>query len=192
MKKTVSRILSLLMAFVFAVLTLSTTAYAYTENPGYFDFGDCVVSVDAGGSKSVTLQASYDYVYHMGPHTSKLTYCECKQKKGTETIVFHVGPDETEKNVFFYFYIKDDSVKEKEIFDTIEVYVQKINKDYAANTAAADALKSYSGNSASFNAFYYYMNYPDLRAAFGTNGDALLNHYNTFGINEKRVANKFK
>lgn len=37
-----------------------------------------------------------------------------------------------------------------------------------------------------FNATYYYLKYPDVAAAFGNNETALLNHYLTYGINEKR------
>ena len=53
-------------------------------------------------------------------------------------------------------------------------------------------LKSFAGNSDEFNAYYYYENYPDLQAAFGKNADALLNHYNTYGKTENRIAGKKK
>lgn len=60
------------------------------------------------------------------------------------------------------------------------------------NTAAAESLKSYKGNTAEFNAYYYYVNYADLQNAFGTNGDLLKQHYTQYGKVEGRIANKLK
>lgn len=39
-----------------------------------------------------------------------------------------------------------------------------------------------------FDSDYYADTYPDLKAAFGYDYDALLNHYKTYGIKEQRVA----
>ena len=58
-----------------------------------------------------------------------------------------------------------------------------------ANTAV-DSLKNFTGNTAEFNAYYYYTNYPDLQSAIGADGAKLLQHYNQYGKTEKRVANK--
>ncbi len=41
-----------------------------------------------------------------------------------------------------------------------------------------------------YNPLYYYLNYADLRAAFGANPDKLIEHWVTFGKKEKRVANR--
>jgi hypothetical protein len=66
------------------------------------------------------------------------------------------------------------------------------------SAAAVDAqtilntLATYKGNTAEFNAYYYFANYPDLQAAFGANGDALLKHWNEFGKSEGRIANMIK
>ncbi|MBE5823929.1 MAG: hypothetical protein E7308_07640 [Butyrivibrio sp.] len=60
----------------------------------------------------------------------------------------------------------------------------------AASNSKVEALKSYKGNTAEFNAYYYYMNYPDLQTAIGADGKALLKHYNEFGKAEGRVASK--
>lgn len=60
----------------------------------------------------------------------------------------------------------------------------------AASNSKVEALKSYKGNTAEFNAYYYYVNYPDLQAAIGADGKALLKHYNEFGKAEGRVASK--
>ena len=54
--------------------------------------------------------------------------------------------------------------------------------------SAIEALKYYKGNSAVFNAYYYYMYNPDLQIAIGPNGDALMKHYLSNGIKEGRKA----
>lgn len=192
MKKTITRIISLVAVVIMCVTAFNVKSFAYSEHPDYFDLGNCLISVDAGSSKDVWFRANYNYVYFMGNHTSKQTYCQCTGRAGSEYIKIHIGPDETVKNVFFYFYVKDDKVPDREIYETMEVYVQKINPAIANPNPAVEQLKSYANNNAAFNAYYYYVNYPDLQAAFGTNGDALLQHYTTHGVSEKRVANKFK
>ena len=62
----------------------------------------------------------------------------------------------------------------------------------AASGSAVEALKTYKGNTAEFNAYYYYSNYADLQTALGANGDALLKHWNEHGKAEGRIANKTK
>ncbi|SEQ18859.1 hypothetical protein [Butyrivibrio sp. TB] len=49
-----------------------------------------------------------------------------------------------------------------------------------------EALKTASVNSAEFNAYYYYITYPDLQAAFGANADLLYVHWTTVGKAEGR------
>ncbi|PWT26417.1 hypothetical protein [Butyrivibrio fibrisolvens] len=49
-----------------------------------------------------------------------------------------------------------------------------------------EALKTASVNSAEFNAYYYYITYPDLQAAFGANADLLYVHWTTVGKVEGR------
>ena len=48
----------------------------------------------------------------------------------------------------------------------------------------------YSGAPYYYNPLYYYLNYSDLRDAFGPNPELLIKHYVEFGIKEKRVADK--
>ncbi|MBE5859626.1 MAG: hypothetical protein E7301_05820 [Butyrivibrio sp.] len=169
---------------------------AYSERPDYFDFGDSVVSIDAGATKEVWIKTQYNYTYFVGPHTSTKTYVECSGRGGSEYMKIHIGPDETTKNVFFYFYIDDEKVANADIHDFIEVYVQNIDPAavdaYNAQNAAMDSLKNYAGNNAEFNAYYYYTNYKDLQDAFGADADKLLNHYNQLGKAEGRVANRIK
>ena len=47
--------------------------------------------------------------------------------------------------------------------------------------------KDYKGQ---YNPLFYYLNYEDLRQAFGTDAEKLIEHYVIFGIKEKRVANR--
>lgn len=64
------------------------------------------------------------------------------------------------------------------------------NKNAAIDSVSqeVEALKTYKGNTKSFNAYTYYINNTDLQTAIGANGDALLKHYNEYGKAEGRVA----
>lgn len=59
-------------------------------------------------------------------------------------------------------------------------------------TAFSKATTVYNGvdYKSEYNPLYYYLNYSDLRAAFGTNGDKLIEHWVVFGKKEGRVANR--
>ena len=65
----------------------------------------------------------------------------------------------------------------------------RTRKEQAKNVAAAQALKTYAGNNAEFNAYNYYQRYADLQTAIGPDGDKLLAHYTTCGKAEGRVGN---
>lgn len=54
--------------------------------------------------------------------------------------------------------------------------------------AYADAKTIQLDNGETFDSDYYANTYPDLKQAFGTDFDALLNHYLTYGIQEGRSA----
>ena len=58
----------------------------------------------------------------------------------------------------------------------------------SAVDAAVEALKNYKGNNDEFNAYVYYINNADLQAAFGPDGDKLLDHFNEYGKTEGRKA----
>ena len=180
------------------ILTLAfgSRSLAYSEIPECFDFGETVFKMDAGTTKDVWIMSNYNYTYYIGPHSSSGTYMECTCRAGSEYVRIHIGADETEKNVFFHFYVSDDRMPTSEKHDCIEVYVQNIDPAAAAEVQAKEdalaALKSFSGNNSEFNAFYYYSNYKDLRDAYGTDANKLLAHYNQFGKNEHRIANKLK
>ncbi|WP_092327480.1 hypothetical protein [Butyrivibrio sp. YAB3001] len=192
MNKKVRRFVSIIALALVLTFSFSVTSKASTDfpDPDVFDFGDMVISVNAGASHSMYLYSKYNYVCYVGDHTSNQTYCECSCKAGYENIVFHIGLDETVKNVFFFFYVDQDGLRDGSKYATVETYVQNINTSLA--DPSANVLKAYAGNNAEFNAYFYYVNYPDLQRAFGLNGDALLNHYNTYGKAERRVANKIK
>lgn len=88
------------------------------------------------------------------------------------------------------------------LFGKMPMTYTKITKQqYLANHSAAsmtatassldlEGLKTYSGNTTEFNAYYYYTNYADLQSALGADGAKLLAHYNQYGKAEGRVANK--
>ncbi|WP_034446207.1 hypothetical protein [Butyrivibrio sp. AE2032] len=187
MKSIVRKVSGLLCVAMILALSFSTKSYAGSDWPYYFDFSDQLLSIDAGGSAEVGVVARGNYTYFVGNHTSSGTYIETNFKGGTGKMIIHIGADEQVKNVFFYMYADEDPVK-LEDYATIEVYVQNIQPSYAY--PGSDALKSYAGNNGEFNAFFYYVNYADLRNAYGVNGDKLLEHYNTFGKKEGRVANR--
>ena len=104
----------------------ATKVYAYSEIPDCFDFGDAVLSIDAGSTKTMWMRATYDYAYFIVGATSPGTYLECAQHSGTETVTFHIGADEQGKNVFFWFYCRDDRMPDTDKKDCVEVYVQNI------------------------------------------------------------------
>ncbi len=58
----------------------------------------------------------------------------------------------------------------------------------ATESKEVQALKTYKGNTTTFNAYDYYINNVDLQTAIGADGDALLKHYNEHGKAEGRVA----
>jgi hypothetical protein len=59
-------------------------------------------------------------------------------------------------------------------------------------TALAKATTKYNGvdYSSEYNPLFYYLNYEDLRKAYGTDANKLIEHYVIFGKKEKRVANR--
>ena len=83
--------------------------------------------------------------------------------------------------VLFCFPIKgyayDDAVDLSE-----DTYNTLINGTTVFN--GVDYAKEYG-----YNPLYYFLNYKDLRNAFGADPAKLVEHYATFGIKEKRVAN---
>ena len=174
MKKTLTRFIGIFTAALILALSFGTDAQAYSEREGFWDFEQTVIKMDAGSTRDIRVISNYDYTYYVGPHTSAGTYMECTFKAGTDDVRLGVV----------------------DVHDCIEVYVQNINQTAAQGgqeyRAAVENLKKYAGNTNEFNAYYYYVNYADLQNAFGPDGDKLLEHYNVFGKNEKRIATRFK
>lgn len=71
---------------------------------------------------------------------------------------------------------------------SLTVYAANTNTTASTSTTQVEALKTYKGNTTTFNAYDYYMNNADLQTAIGADGDALLKHYNENGKKEGRVA----
>ena len=189
MKNIIRTIIAAFTAAV-TIATFGIQSFAYSAIPDYFDFGACTVSIDAGSYADVWLRSNYNYKCYLGPHSSSATYIDYSGKPGHEYVRLHIGPDETTKNVMFYFYVKDSAVDDNDIYDSIEVYVQNIDYTYAQRANQAAYLKWYAYNNNQFNAYDYYMNYADMRDAFGLDANALYNHYYTTGQYEHRVANR--
>ena len=125
MNRKVKAILGAVLGLVLILSIPATKAYAYSE-ASCFDFGDAVISVDAGSSKTMWFRTLYDYNYYIKGATSDGTYLECSFGSGTQNITFHIGDDEQGKNVFFYFYVNDPRVQSTDWYDCVEVYVQNI------------------------------------------------------------------
>ena len=119
-------LVSTIISTFFASTVLSVKSYAHSDIPMYFDFQDTVMSIDAGGTKKMSMRANYNYTYHIGPHTSAGTYLECSFKSGTQDVIFHIGADEQVKNVMFHFYVDDEEVWSDDTHDNVEVYVQNV------------------------------------------------------------------
>ncbi len=72
-----------------------------------------------------------------------------------------------------------------QILPSISVSAETVT---TASAQEIEALKTASVNSAEFNAYFYYMTYTDLQAAFGANADLLYLHWTTVGKSEGRIA----
>ncbi len=190
MRKQIEKIIATAFIFILCLTAFNFRSLAYSEIPDYFDFEQCCVSMDAGSTMDLWIRSTYDYNAYVGNHTSTKTFIECSEKSGSQHVVLHIGPDEQEKNVFFYFYVDDKRVDQKGLNDCIEVYVQNIDPTYGMKADMAAPLKWYANNNGEFNAYDYYMNYPDLQNAYGTDGDALFTHFYQNGKAEHRVANR--
>jgi len=112
-----------LAAFLSAGAMMTVNAHAESDLPMYFDFGDTVIDMDAGSTKTMHMRANYNYTYHIGSHTSAGTYLECSFKSGTQDVIFHIGADEQAKNVPFYFYVDDEKVMSDATYDDVLVHV---------------------------------------------------------------------
>ena len=126
MNKLLKTIIGVFLIAMMILAMPATKSYAYSEIPDCFDFGDAVLSIDAGTTRTMWMRATYDYTYYIVGATSPSTYLECAQHSGTETVTFHIGADEQGKNVFFWFYCRDDRMPDGDKKDCVEVYVQNI------------------------------------------------------------------
>lgn len=190
MRKIMRRLFSIVSLVLIISCMMGVKSYASSEYPYAFDFDNQVLNIKAGSYADVTMWSRWDYTYYISNHTSKKTYIDCKWVAGNEIIRVYVGEDEQAKDITFYFYVDQDHYRCGDDYATILVRVKDTKPGMVVE--GVDTLKTYAGNNAEFNAYYYFVNYTDLQAAFGLNGDALLKHYNTFGKAEGRVANKLK
>ena len=160
-------------------LVWEDNVYVYTGKYGTVqDFIDTVVangySIDPNASNYYNATTT-DYNYYMKRANSITNILKKPTHKALATLPYRTYVDKV--------YNKGDA----------NPYASAAAAPAAtANNSAAESLKSYKGNTAEFNAYYYYVNYADLQSAFGTNGDLLKQHYNQYGKSEGRIANKLK
>ncbi|MBO4458308.1 MAG: hypothetical protein J5802_11370 [Butyrivibrio sp.] len=183
----VSTIISALLAST----AFSVKSYAHSDLPMYFDFQDTVMSIDAGGSKKMSMRANYNYTYHIGPHTSKGTYLECSFKSGTQDVIFHIGADEQVKNVMFHFYVDDEEVQSDDTHDNVEVYVQ--NAASVSNSVQVQLAKKKIGKITKTGNIAMLYNDKDVAmASFSlTNGNGQMASLEIKGVANKDGSNYF-
>ena len=124
MNKIFKRLSSIFALTLALIMTIGSTAYADGTRLDYMDFGDTVLSIRAGESKTSTFRSLYHWTYYITGATSKGTYLETDFSTGQINVTYHIGADETGKNVFFHFYIDDEAVANDDIHDFVEIYVQ--------------------------------------------------------------------
>ncbi len=152
MKTIIRKMFALAAVVLFLVSTVGQTKVYASSDVEYFDFEETVISINAGESKKIWFRSDYNYTYYVGNHSSNGTYCECSFSSGSQYITFHVGADETVKNVFFYFYVDDPKLESTDVHDNVEVYVQNIATTYDSLSVSIAGGKtgtlSKSGNTA--------------------------------------------
>ena len=166
--------------------------YQYRKKTGYWKSSitdpNVIGTGQNAGLVSLAGQTIESDVYiYMGPYATKdmfLAECNKRGYKYPEDIRRIWAED--------YFFEQNPSANPDNWPKITEKqYLASLKQQPAApaNTAV-DSLKNFTGNTAEFNAYYYYTNYPDLQSAIGADGAKLLQHYNQYGKAEKRVANK--
>ena len=124
MNSRIRRYVAAFMAMLTLVMMMGMTVSADSSRPDYFDFGETVMKINAGESKTISFRTPYDWTYFITGATSKKTYLSGNYKAGTSQITFNIGEDETGKNVFFHFYVADERVASTDVHDAVEIYVQ--------------------------------------------------------------------
>ena len=133
------RILATFLSCITLVMMLGITVSADSSLPDYFDFGETVMKINAGESRTIVFHTPYNWTYYIAGATSKKTYLGTDFKSGTSNITFYIGEDETGKNVFFHFYIDDERVHSSDVHDCVEIYVQPPKGSTQTQTAPAAA-----------------------------------------------------
>ncbi len=126
MKTMIKKAFSIALMVLLMVSAVGQTKVYAASDVEYFDFGETVMSINAGESKKIWFRSDYNFTYYVGTHSSSGTYCECSFSSGSQYITFHIGADETVKNVFFYFYVDDSRLENTDVHDNVEVYVKNI------------------------------------------------------------------
>jgi len=112
---------------------------------------------------------------------AKWIYDNCKP--GTAVIVYSDSEEVLELGKPTAIKISEDSPYKE--WDPTDI---DINNPWLAEE---NAFTPFTGTIDEFNYTDYANRYPDLKDAFGYDRDALYNHYLTYGINERRIANSY-
>ena len=150
--KSMKRLIAVTAALFMAIASVAAPAgsmkvLASGQCP-YFDFSEQAVTIEPGGSHRSYLEANADYTYFITGNTSSKTYMECSYKSGAQYVVYHIGADETAKNITFWFYGCDENVggMAHDMFDSVNVTVKgnaaapKAQAAPAASTSVSAAL----------------------------------------------------
>lgn len=191
------KLLTILLVFVLA-LSVPVTSYAAGADKKYAKWSNSTAKKirNATASKKLTISTSTYTAFTpkirdaMMERPDVQVTVKWKQDGKTKKFVIKAGTDVSQvfdENGYAGFAYLQGYFGEKG--NTKEAKAIQTRKKEAKAVAAALSLKSYAGNNEEFNAYKYYTRYADLQEAFGADGDKLLNHYNTCGKAEGRIAN---
>ena len=152
MKRTIAALAAIATVFTAVVIpTGSVPAKAAGQCP-YFDFYEQAITIEPGGSHKSYLEAYADYTYYIVGSTSAKTYLESSFKSGAQYITYHIGADETGKNITFWFYGCDENVggMAYDMFDSVNITVK--GTPTAAQSAPAAPQSKPAASSTSVSA----------------------------------------
>ncbi len=150
-KRTIASIAAIATVFTAVVIPAgSMPAKAAGQTP-YFDFYEQAITIEPGGSHKSYLEAYSDYTYYIVGSTSEKTYLETNFKSGAQYITYHIGADETGKNITFWFYSCDEKLGglAHDMFDSVNVTVKCAPVTAQSAPAAPQSKAASSGTSVS-------------------------------------------
>lgn len=119
-------------------------------------------------------------IAHEVRHTYQIVHMNDGTEYGNQVFAAYYGytPYYNDINAYLTNFLETDATS----------YGASYADKYVKNKKSSNSkLKTIDGKT--FDPVFYANKYPDVREALGTDAQVLLNHYNIFGINEKRMAN---